>query len=504
MVNSRQVPAEEKSLKKSGKAAVLWGAGSALLRDIAQFAVMLILIRILSPVDYGSAALAQSFIGLISVVSFGTFALHALQMRDPNAVDWQAHFTAAAVINSVLFCLTILLAWALSFSERYHSAAWPLAGLSPVLLIEIAATLRHRMLETQHDWQRFRILLIIGTILGLSTGLIVALLGGGVWALVVQVPLFGLPAAVDLFWYGKWRPQWSWSWARYRETVRFAFNRMGSDAVLRGRQTVEQTVLAGAYDFAGLGVFTRSIGLATLIAGRIGSVAMMSLYPVITRAAQRTVRFQRIAGLVLQGVCWATIPGAVFLAICAGDVVALLYGPKWAAVAPLLPLAAMGVAIASISATASSLLLANNAVRVCLIIDLLAACIGVGLALWLVPIGMVVYLAALAALSLTVLLVSLGALLVTNGIARDSLPSAFLPALLAAAGAAIATAGVQNLVDGHGYVVARLVAEAVVFCSFYLLIIRVTFPHALHELLLVVPAGQRLMKLLCLSSARYR
>ncbi len=491
-------------LGKSAKASILWGGGFTMLRDVAQFATMIALVRLLSPADYGSAALAQSLIGLISVVSFGTFSLHALQLRDPGEVDWQAHFTAAVVINSVLFCVTLLVAWALTFSEQYHTAAWPLAGLSTVLLIEIAGNMRHRMLETQHDWKRFRILLIIGTVLGLSTGLVVALLGGGVWALVVQVPLFGLPAAVDLFWHGKWRPQWTWSWVRYRETVRFASNRIGSSAVLRGRQTVEQTVLTGAYDFAGLGVFTRSIGLATLIAGRIGSVAMMSLYPVVTRAEQRTVRFQRIAGLVLQGVSWATIPGAVFLGICATDVVALLYGPKWLAVVPLLPLAAAGVALAGISATASSLLLANNAAKACLFIDLLSACVGVGLALWLVPLGMAVYLAALAVLSFAALLVTLSALSFTKGIAWSSLVPAFFPAVLAAAGAAIATAGVQLLLNDHSYLVARLVAEAVVFCSVYLLIIRVFFPEALHELLLVVPAGHRLMSLFYLSTTSHR
>jgi hypothetical protein len=53
---------------------LLWGGGFMLLRDVPQFAVMLILVRLLSPADYGTAALAQAVICVVSVVSFTTFS----------------------------------------------------------------------------------------------------------------------------------------------------------------------------------------------------------------------------------------------------------------------------------------------------------------------------------------------------------------------------------------------------------------------------------------------
>ena len=156
-----------RGLGASARASLLWGGGFTLLRDLAQFGVMLILVRLLTPADYGTAALAQAIIGLVAVVSFGTFSAHALQMRDPDEIDWQAHFTAAAAINVTLAALVLALAYALSFTTRYAEAALPLAALAVIFIIEIPGTLRHRMLEANHDWKRFRLLLIIGTFLGL-------------------------------------------------------------------------------------------------------------------------------------------------------------------------------------------------------------------------------------------------------------------------------------------------------------------------------------------------
>src|SRR5689334_3326532 len=103
------------SRASSARAAMLWSAGFTFVRDVAQFGSMLVLVRILSPADYGAATLAQSILGLHSVVSFGTFSSHALQVRDPRAINWQAHFVAAAVINIVLFGLAAAFGCAMLF-----------------------------------------------------------------------------------------------------------------------------------------------------------------------------------------------------------------------------------------------------------------------------------------------------------------------------------------------------------------------------------------------------
>jgi|GEM_PF-1840418 len=494
MADSGQPVKKDSCLGNTARTSLLWGGGFTLARDFVQFATMLVLVRILSPEDYGSAALGQSILGLISVVSFGTFVLHTLQQRDPANIDWQAHFTAAVFINSLLFSLTLLVAWGLSFHGSYQNSALPLAGLAVVFLIEAPGSLRHRMLETQHDWKRFRLLLIIGTLLSSFVGLIVALLGGGVWALIVQVPLLGLPAAIDLFWGGHWRPNWSWSWKKYRDIASFGANRMGAALVLKGRQAAEQTILAGTYDLGALGVFTRTVGLANLIAGRIGSVAMMSLYPIVTRAEKGSERFQRISALVLQGVCWSTVPFATFLAVCASDVVELLYGENWRMVAALLPLAVAGVALSGIATTATSLLLANNDIRLSLAIDSAAACAAVALAFWLVPAGVDTYLAGLAILGVIMVVLSLFALVIRCGIKREAILSCIIPSLLGSAGAALVLEGFCRFGIANFFLPTRLLLGATIFFITYLLILRIVFPSSMRDLLEVAPAGKLMTK----------
>lgn len=457
---------------------------------------MLVMVRILSAEDYGSVALAQSVIGLVSVVSFGTLILHVLQKRDPGSIDWQIHFTAGAVVNILLFILSIFGALILRESHKYGNAAGPLAALALTFLIEIPSTLRQRQLETQHDWVRLRVLLMIGTAVGLGTGLLIALIGGGWWALVVQSPLFGLPAALDLFFYGRWRPNWSWSWARYEEAARFGAMRVGSAAVIRAKLATENILIAGAYDFAGLGVFTRAVGLATLITGRVGTLTMGALYSVVTRNAVGSPEFQRVTGLILRGVCWITIPMAVFLAANANDVVDILYGPRWFAVVDILPLAVIGVAAAGIGTTVSSLLLANGQSRRCLLIDFAGSVVAIVLALWLIPFGVSAYITALAANSSFWLLVTVGALAATGGIRYTSILSSFVPALIASLCAILVTGWIKRTVDWHDSIIFSLIVVAIFYHFLCFFILRFCFPSLCYELLSVAPGGAAVLRVL--------
>lgn len=487
------------SLGTSARSALLWSGGFTLARDVAQFATMLLLVRLLTPADYGAAALAQSVYGVAAVISFITFSSHTLQLRDPDQVDWQAHFTAAVVLNAAIAALVLSLAYGLSYTTKFAEVALPLAALAIGYLVDIPSQLRLRMLETNHDWKRSRLLLIAGAFLGLGTGLGVALMGGGLWALIVQPPLLGAPAAVDLFVNGRFKPDWTWSHSRYRPSIRFGLTRIGSGFLVRGRSLAEQGLLAKTFDLSTLGLFSRANGLAALIAGRIGTEATMSLYPVITRAQVGSAQFRRNAGLILRGVCWATAGAAGLVGLVATDMTLLLYGEQWVAVGTLLPFAAISVGLAGASGAANSLILASDEPRVCFLLDLCAAITGVAFALALIPYGLQIYFFGLVALGALMLGLSMAVLVRKNAIDLSGVAAAVVPALVAAGAALTVVFASRRIFGTSDYIAVRLAVDTSLFSLTFLTIFRIAFARQLVELVAVLPGRSRIATLLGLS-----
>src|SRR5262245_42239253 len=154
------------ALAGAARGAALYGAGFTLLGDALQFGTMLVLIRLLSPEDYGRAAFGQTILGLMSIASMKTFLPHVLQYRDPAKIDWQMQFTAATAINVSAFGITLMVAGLLSLTSHFAGVALPLAVLAAVLLIEIPSAIRQTMVQVEHDWVRFRALTLAGAFIG--------------------------------------------------------------------------------------------------------------------------------------------------------------------------------------------------------------------------------------------------------------------------------------------------------------------------------------------------
>lgn len=492
---------EARPLATTARKAILYGGGFTLVRDVAQFLVMIAMVRLLRPEDYGVVSLSQAIIGVLSMFSFATFSSHALQLRDPENVDWQLHFTAAAIINVALFIVTSLIAIALYWWEPHKGLAMPLFVMGAVFLIEIPATFWFRILSARHNWERSYLLSSIGSLIGLIAGIIIAVCGGGYWALAVQPLLFGVPAALDLLLVQRFKADWRWSWSGYRDTLRFGFDRIGSGFVGRGRVLNEQVLLSSLYDLATLGIFTRATGLAMLVAGRIGSVVMLSLHPVLTRAERGSARFRRLADFVLRGVVWTTVPASACLGLAASDMVAILYGGRWSGVAGLMPFAAVAIGLGGIIASLSSLLVANENARAALWLDATAAASAIALAFLLIPRGASTYLAGLGIHGLMVagaaivLLVHYGALSTRGAVV------ALAPALVACTAGTAAVFAVREAVGTSEHLVVRLTVDASTLALSYMAALRLAFAQPLVELLEVAPGGPTLARALGLTCA---
>ena len=105
--------------KKSSLEALIMSGGYVLIKDIIQFIQMIILIRILTPEEYGSFGLTLSIIGFISIFSAVTIISHSLQIRDYKNVDWQTYFTVGFLVNIFLFLLTNFIVWS-NFGKGRH------------------------------------------------------------------------------------------------------------------------------------------------------------------------------------------------------------------------------------------------------------------------------------------------------------------------------------------------------------------------------------------------
>ncbi len=105
------------TLGDQARQAVFWNTGFTLFREILQFGLTLILVRLVVPEAYGQFGLVTSLIGFLQVFSFEHFITYTIQVRQQDQVHYQEHFTAGAIFQIGLFGCTHLSAYLLRHIE---------------------------------------------------------------------------------------------------------------------------------------------------------------------------------------------------------------------------------------------------------------------------------------------------------------------------------------------------------------------------------------------------
>lgn len=483
------------------RSAVIWNTGFNLFRDLLQFCVMLVLVRLLAPAAYGQFSLVTSIIGILSIFGFNNFVAHTLQLRHDSEVDYQLHFTMGGAMQLAMFGLTNVVAAALHWFPAYASVAQAVHVMSITFLLEWPCELRRKMIERSFDWRRLRLLHGVGLVMNAILAITMARMGAGVYALLVPGLVVTLPFTYDLFVRERWTPRWSWSWEKYRKTFRFGVARMGSGLTLYGKQLLESGMFVAVLGFSSLGILTRSFGLAQMFCLKFASQLMYAIYPMLTRLDTDTGGAARIGGMVLRLVAWTVFPVAICFGVLAEPVVRTVYGSRWAAVVPLLPWAMGWGAAASLTQASYTLLLARNQARRCLFADALFL-VGTILALFVaLPYGSRSYLAASTCAQVIVLVVVLTWLLRLSALTSKGLFFAFVPTLLACSIGAGVTFGAFRLAHQTATAFIGAVIWGTAFLMVYLVIIRAFFPKALTDLIRYFPARLVIARALVLPTA---
>lgn len=172
------------SLREKVFSGLRWTAGGRLASQLFTWAVTLVVIRLLTPSDYGLLSMATIFVQFLQLtaeIGLGPAIVQAKQIEERQL---KQIFGLILLINIGLCLLLFLLAPLIAsfFSESRLTAVVQVMGLQ---FLALAITVIPKsLLERSMDFKRSAILDVGATLLGGVVTLLMALGGFGVWALV--------------------------------------------------------------------------------------------------------------------------------------------------------------------------------------------------------------------------------------------------------------------------------------------------------------------------------
>ncbi len=322
------------SLRNQVRSAVLWRSGSQIVGQLITWISTFLVIRILSPSDYGLYAMTSVVLVLLSLLNGYGLANALIQKREATPRMLRQLFGMLIVLNAALAAVQIAAA---PLVARYYGEPAVTGLLQAQALIYLTnpfLALAYAVLSRRMDFRRQAQANLLSGLAAAAAALGGALAGLGVWTLVLA-PLVGfamralaMTIAAGTFIRPSFDFRGAWDLARYGGIIAvgqlFWIIQTQADIVIAGR----------SFDPHRLGIYTTALFLTQLFVNKfvppINEVAF-SAYARVKDDPQamgqgflKAVRILMLAGM----------PFCLGLAATADAAVAVVLGEKWAETAP--------------------------------------------------------------------------------------------------------------------------------------------------------------------------
>jgi O-antigen/teichoic acid export membrane protein len=319
---------------------VAWKAASTVFGQLSRLLVAAILAHLLSPHDYGVAAMVLVFSSLVLVFSDLAFGQALIQRREISEADRSTVFWTSVGAGALLTVLGIGLSWPIAAFYGEPQVQGLFAVLSLGFLIGSLAATQTALLMRDMNFRSLELRDMGATVVGGAVGIVTALNGMGAWAIILQQLTVTAVASALVWVASRWRPRFTYSRASLRDLGGYSANVLGSRLLFYANRNLDNLLIGRFIGPAALGAYAVSYNVMITPMSQISLPLQEVMFPAMSRMQDDLARLRdawmranRLVGAI-------TIPGMLGLIAVAPEFVAVVLGPKWDSAVPVLQILA--------------------------------------------------------------------------------------------------------------------------------------------------------------------
>lgn len=319
-----------------------WTAGGKFGAQIITWAITLVVMRLLTPEDYGLLAMASVFVAFMLVLSEAGLGPALIQKQN---LDETALRSVFAIVISTNIGLLLLLNLSAPFIAAFFDEErliQILHVLSLQFLLNIFGTLPNVQLYRQLKFRSLSLINFSTTIVGSVLTLLLAFAQFGVWALVLGNLFANMLNVVATNIVAPFRLSPRFSLEGMRNLLSFGGNVTLSRLLWFFYSQADTTIVGKLLGKEALGFYSISMQLASLPVQRISSIINQVAFPVFSRIQNDRAQFRSFVLKAARALSLITFPVLWGISSIADEMIPLFLGEKWhRAILPLQLLALM-------------------------------------------------------------------------------------------------------------------------------------------------------------------
>lgn len=303
-----------------------------------QFVLQIILARLLSAEHYGTLSMMIVFTALANVFIQTGFNTALIQNKDVTEEDYSSVFWVSLGIAALLYGVIFFAAPFIAAFYDMPIMVKPLRVLALSLFPGVLNSIQLAKVSRELDFKKVFFGNVLGILIAGTTGIGLALLGAGLWALVAQNIMNVFTACVVMLFTVKWRPRLVCNLKRVAVLFGFGWKLLIASLLDTFYGSVYGLVIGKKYSSETLGYYGRGIQFPNFISDGLDMTIRSVMLPALAERqdSKESVRSMMRESMMISA--YVILPMMVGLSAVAEPVVLLLLTEKWLPCVPYMKL----------------------------------------------------------------------------------------------------------------------------------------------------------------------
>jgi lipopolysaccharide exporter len=319
---------------------------------------MLILVRLLSPTDFGITAMAGSFILMAEMLTAFSFDVNLIQNQNATEEHYSSAWTCNVLLGLTITALMLAAAPAITAFYRHDELFWVVCALALGPLVSGFENIGVVAFRKDMQFGREFAFQLSRKVIGFLVAVPLAYLTHSYWALVAAILVSKLSGTAISYFVHPFRPRFSL--AKFRGLLVFSKWMLLNNFVGFLKERSVDIVIGRTLGAGQLGLYNVTYEISIMPTTELSAPINRALLPGFSRIAHDPAEMRAAYGTAIGMLALIAVPAATGIFALAPYIVPTLLGPKWLPGVPLMEILAFNGGLLLFHSSICTVLIANG------------------------------------------------------------------------------------------------------------------------------------------------
>lgn len=318
-----------KKLKNDTIKGVFWSSASHFYTLGIQFVITLILSRILIPDDFATIGLLNVFTIICNILIDSGFAQSLIRESELKSLDYSSVFYFNVFVAIIIYLVLFYLSPLIEVFFHIHGLKF-ISRIVFVQLIFNSLSIIPRVVLTRE--MKYNVLSIVGVIsitVSAISGITAAIMGLGVYALVIQMLVSSFLHMLLIWAVSKWRLTFEFSFVVIKRLFGFSMYLLITSLVITLFNNLYTLIIGRRYTQTELGYYTQAKKMEEIPSMAITNIIVNVSYTAMSKVKDDIVLLRKAYKKILGVNLYVVAPIMMFCLVSAENLIPFLFGDQW-------------------------------------------------------------------------------------------------------------------------------------------------------------------------------